>query len=144
MRTRLFIVVAVSALTIVTAACGGDDDSNTENAEEFGPQGTVTGDDSGCVVSTNGFVAEPGTVILQFVNEHDAPITIELLGAGDEVVAAAEDLAPGDDVTDEYELDAGEYRAACTDGTLTWTSDGEGETPSGVIASSPAFTVGSE
>jgi hypothetical protein len=144
LRTRLLVTAAVLALTVVPAACGDDDDSNTENAEEFGPQGTVTGDDSGCVVSTNGFVAEPGTVTLRFVNDHDAPLTIELVGAGGEAVASAEDLAPGDDVTDQYELEAGEYTGSCSDGTLTWTSDGEGDTPSGVSRSSPAFTVGSE
>ncbi|MGH9118806.1 MAG: hypothetical protein ACRD0A_13280 [Acidimicrobiales bacterium] len=69
---------------------------------------------------------------------------MELLSAGGETVASAGDLAPGDKLIDEFDLEAGEYTAGCSDGTLTWTSEGEGETPSGIIAGSPKFQAASE
>ncbi len=143
MRTRLLLPVAALALSAL-AACGGDDDPNAEGAEQFGPFGTFTGSDSGCAVATSGFVAEPGSVLLRFANEYDAPLTIELISSEGETVASAEDLAPGDEVIDEFDLEAGEYTVSCSDGTLTWTNEGEGETPSGIVTGSPAFQVGSE
>jgi hypothetical protein len=140
-----FALAAIAATALAfLSACGGDgDDGNQETAEQFGPLGTFTGSDSGCVVSTNGFVAEPGTMLLRFANEHDAVLTIELLDSSGETVASAEDLEAGDVVNEEFDLEAGDYTTSCTDSTLTWTNDGGGETPSGVILSSPAFTVGS-
>lgn len=133
---RIFAVSAVCGLALLSA-CGDDGPHGYDD----GPAATFTASSSGCTVLTDGFSYEAGTFSLRFVNEHDADVTVELLTSDDEVVAVAEDVAPDDTVDLEADLEAGEHAVRCSDGTLTWDNSGEGETPDGVIRSSPGYTV---
>jgi hypothetical protein len=137
-------LVALSALltlsTAAVAACGGDDDPSSQGPD--GPAATFTAGDAGCDVATDGFVYDPGAIEVRFSNELDTRVSIELLTADGDVAASADDVPAGDSVDQEVELNAGEHTVRCSDGTLTWTSTAEGETPSGVITGSPAYDVG--
>jgi hypothetical protein len=139
MHARCVVPVVVLS-TVALGACGGDDDSSSQGAD--GPAATFTATDSGCDVATDGFVYDPGTIEVRFSNEFDSPVTIELLNGGGEVAATAEDVPAGESVDQEVDLEAGDHTLRCTDGTLTWESTGEGQTPGGVMTGSQPYTVG--
>lgn len=138
MRTHFGRLIVPVGLVLSVAACGGGADAD----EPPPPGATFTATDHGCDVATNGWTYDAGRVEVEFVNDLDTAATIEVLDPSG-AVAAGEDLDARQTVPRDISLDAGEYTLRCSADDLTWSSTGQGQTPSGVMTGSDPYRVGS-
>ena len=136
MTRRLFpLLLAVLALTVGVAACGGDDDDSTEpaagdTATHEGTAGgthlTLTADPSGALsFDTTELTAAAGEVTIELVNDSGMPHNVEVEGNGVEEVS---DTISEGSTELTLTLEPGEYEYYCAipghreggmEGTLT-------------------------
>ncbi len=105
-RARLPAVTALSAITLLTAAC-----SSSPPRQPDPPDVVVKASDTACTAAATTF--DPGPLTFSISNSGSHPAGVAVYGAGDRVIGEVDDIGPSASKRLTLSLKAGAYDIVC-------------------------------